>query len=70
MFFLHYGKRQIQDIFVTCTYEGVRELDGRNTAYIALSGVVKGRAPRAQGRFLFGWKFKVGKAGGYLSCPT
>ncbi len=47
MLVLARGKRQVQDIFVTCTYEGVRSVDGRTEAYIALSGVVKGRGPRA-----------------------
>jgi predicted Zn finger-like uncharacterized protein len=47
MLVLARGKRQVQDIFVTCTYEGVRSVDGRTEAYIGLSGVVKGRGPRA-----------------------
>jgi S1-C subfamily serine protease len=41
------GKRQVQDIFVTCTYEGVRSESSRREAYIGLSGAVKGRGPRA-----------------------
>lgn len=47
MLVLARGKRQVQDIFVTCTYEGVRSVDGRTEAYIGLSGVVKARGPRA-----------------------
>ncbi|HZV04252.1 MAG TPA: trypsin-like peptidase domain-containing protein [Gemmataceae bacterium] len=47
MFVLARGKRQLQDIFVTCTYEGVHTTPGGSEAHIALSGVVKGRGPRA-----------------------
>ncbi len=43
MFVVARGKVKLQDIFVTCTYEGVRSLPGRTEAYIGLSGVVKGR---------------------------
>lgn len=41
------GKRQIQDIHLTCNFEGVRSVAGHSEAYIGLSGVVKGRGPRA-----------------------
>jgi hypothetical protein len=47
MLVLARGKRSVQDIFVTCTYEGVRTSAGRREAYIGLTGVVKGRGPRA-----------------------
>lgn len=41
------GKRQIHDLHLTCTYEGVRTASGRPEALLALSGVVKGRGPSA-----------------------
>jgi len=41
------GKRQVQDIHLTCTYEGVRSLAGQTEGFISLVGVVKGRGPRA-----------------------
>jgi S1-C subfamily serine protease len=41
------GKRQIHDLHLTCTYEGVRTASGRPEALLALSGVVKGRGPGA-----------------------
>lgn len=47
MFVLARGKRQLMDISVTCTYEGVHTTEGGSEAHIALSGVVKGRDPRA-----------------------
>jgi hypothetical protein len=40
------GKRQVQDIHVTCTYEGVQSVSGRNEAFILLAGEVKSRASR------------------------
>ncbi|MHB1426130.1 MAG: S1C family serine protease [Gemmataceae bacterium] len=46
MFVLSRGKRSIQDIFVTCTYEGVHAGDNGEEAHITLSGVVKGRGNR------------------------
>ena len=46
MFVLSRGKRQIQDIFVSCTYEGVHTgANGEEAAYCS-SGVVKGRGNR------------------------
>jgi S1-C subfamily serine protease len=48
MFVIVDKKAQIQELHLTCTYEGTRSADGRNEAYIGLSGVVKGRAPRAE----------------------
>jgi S1-C subfamily serine protease len=47
MLILSRGKRQVQDIFVTCIYEGVHATAGGSEAHIALSGEVKGRGPRA-----------------------
>lgn len=47
MFVLARGKRQLQDIFVTCTYEGVHATTDGLEALIALSGVVKGRGARS-----------------------
>lgn len=48
MFVLARGKRQVHDIFVTCTYEGVHATaTGGGEAHIAISGVVKGRGARA-----------------------
>jgi hypothetical protein len=47
LFVLANGKRRLQDIFVTCVYEGVHAEAGREEAYIALSGVVKGRGQQA-----------------------
>jgi S1-C subfamily serine protease len=38
------GKRQVQDVHVTCTYEGVRTVDGHNEAFILLVGEVKSRS--------------------------
>ncbi len=49
MFVLARGKRQIQDIHVTCTYEGLHASNDGTEAHITLSGVVKGRGPRAGG---------------------
>jgi predicted Zn finger-like uncharacterized protein len=40
-------KRAIQDMVVTCTYEGVRSTLGRKEAFVSLTGVVKGRGARA-----------------------
>jgi hypothetical protein len=57
MFVLARGKRQLQDIFVTCTYEGVHALTDGLAAHIALSGVVKGRGARSS--------VSLGKARGY-----
>jgi hypothetical protein len=56
------GKRQIQDIHVTCTYEGLRTTAGRPEAYIGLSGVVKGRGQRAS--------LVLGKAQGHALVDT
>lgn len=47
MFVLARGKRQLQDIFVTCTYEGVHATTEGSEAHIALAGVVKGRGARS-----------------------
>jgi len=57
MFVLARGKRQLQDIFVTCTYEGVHDTTDGLEAHIALSGVVKGRGARSS--------LSLGKARGY-----
>jgi hypothetical protein len=58
MFVLARGKRQLQDIFVTCTYEGVHATKGCSVeARIALSGEVKGRGARSA--------VALGKARGY-----
>jgi S1-C subfamily serine protease len=51
------GKRQVQDIFVTCTYEGVHATTDGLEAHIALSGVVKGRGARSS--------LSLGKARGH-----
>jgi S1-C subfamily serine protease len=40
------GKPKLQDLHLTCTYEGLRSADGRNEAFVALSGVAKSRGPR------------------------
>lgn len=56
MFVLARGKRQLQDIFVTCTYEGVHATPSGLEAHIALTGVVKGRERSAQ---------TLGKASGH-----
>jgi S1-C subfamily serine protease len=48
MLVLAEGKRSIQHLHLTCTYEGLRSVGGRNEAFIAVSGVAKGRAPRAE----------------------
>jgi S1-C subfamily serine protease len=42
------GKRQVHDLHLTCTYEGARSAVGRREAFLALSGVVKGRGPNAE----------------------
>jgi len=47
MFVLVNGKRQLQDIYVTCTYQGVRTVPGRTESVISLSGEVRGRGPHA-----------------------
>ncbi len=47
LFMLIQGKRKLQDIHLTCTYEGLHAVDGRNEAFITLSGVVKSRGPSA-----------------------
>jgi hypothetical protein len=41
-------KRQFQDIFLTCTYEGVRTTPSGPEAFVRLTGLVKGRGPHAQ----------------------
>ena len=41
------NQRQVQDIHLTCTYEGVRTGGGREEAFIRLTGMVKGRGTRA-----------------------
>ena len=48
MFIIVDKKAQIQELHLTCTYEGTRAADGRNEAYLTLSGVVNGGAPRAE----------------------
>jgi hypothetical protein len=47
MFVLVKDKRQIQDLFVICTYEGTRSAAGRTEAHVRLAGEVKGRGPNA-----------------------
>jgi S1-C subfamily serine protease len=42
------GKPRIQDLHLTCTYEGVRSADGRNEAFISLTGVAKSRGRGAE----------------------
>jgi hypothetical protein len=41
------GKLTIQDVFLTCTFEGISTAGGRSEAFISLKGRVKGRGPRA-----------------------
>jgi S1-C subfamily serine protease len=47
MYVLRDGRMTIQDIFLTCTFEGTTDVAGRKEAYISLKGRVKGRGPRA-----------------------
>jgi S1-C subfamily serine protease len=47
MFIVADKKAQIQDLHLSCLYEGTRSANGNNEAYISLGGVVKGRGPRA-----------------------
>jgi tetratricopeptide (TPR) repeat protein len=42
------GKKQIVDLFLTCTYEGRRTQRGQKHAVISLSGMVKGRTPEQE----------------------
>jgi hypothetical protein len=41
------GKRQVLDLHLTCTYDGMRPAQGRSEASISLAGEAKGRGPRA-----------------------
>ena len=50
------NKKIVQDIYLTCTYQGLRVEAGRNEAYIALTGQVKSRGPRPE---------VLGKVSGY-----
>ena len=56
LFVLDEGKRLIQEIHLTCTYQGLRSENGRTEAYITLAGEVKSRGPRPE---------VLGKASGY-----
>ena len=47
LFVLLEGKRQIRELHLTCTYEGMQSAPGRNEAFLGLSGEVKGRGDRA-----------------------
>jgi hypothetical protein len=47
MFVIRDGRRQILDLHLMCTYEGVRTVDGRNEASISLAGEAKSRGLRA-----------------------
>jgi S1-C subfamily serine protease len=51
------GKRTIQDILVTCTFEGILTVNGRSQACISLKGRVKGRKEQAN--------LELGKVSGY-----
>jgi hypothetical protein len=42
------GKRQLQQMHVKCTYDGVRKAAGRREAYVSLSGIVKGTGALAR----------------------
>jgi S1-C subfamily serine protease len=41
------GKRKVQDLHLTCTYEGVRSVAGQTEGYVSLVGLAKGRGDRA-----------------------
>ena len=42
------GKREVQFLHVTCTYEGVRTVGDRTQAFVRLAGLVKGREAHAE----------------------
>jgi hypothetical protein len=41
------NRRTVNDVHLTCTYEGTRTVAGHNEAYLTLTGVVKGRGAQA-----------------------
>ncbi len=51
LFVYRNGKLTAQDIFLTCTFEGVATTGGRSEACISLKGRVKGRGPLANVEF-------------------
>ena len=61
------GKRELMDLFATCTYEGSRQVQGQNEGLITISGNVKSRqqGATAAGRTFGKVHFNIDK--GYIS---
>jgi hypothetical protein len=59
------GKVQVKDLYLTCVYEGRRDVAGRPKGHVRLSGVVRGRgAERAMGKV--NGQAVIDAEGGYL----
>lgn len=48
MFVIREGRRQIMELHLTCTYDGVRSVGGRNDAAVTLAGEARSRGGRPE----------------------